>query len=583
MHAPPENELRDEGLGAGRWLLGAFIGLVALVVLWWFYFDSTALSIRNWWGRRYVPSITTAIEEENWTGAAQGIRQATRWAPNDPEVLRVAIDFGERTRADAPTMIRFLTQLEQSGEITISERCQLGRMQVLNQNLKAAYAIYDALPQAELAKRPALELLATIQQAEGLQGRAFLTQRQALLADPDDPDSVLQLALMDARSGDASLSGPARERLWPLVRGGGAHTLPAIEYLADHPKLTSEEASELLTIIEATPSTPTVIATRLRVLSAILRTNPHRRQDLLNQELQRWAGKQPATLTPLLEWLIKEKEYSRVLRIVNAKTAAAYPTALPYYVAALRGEKKWEDVKAFLSGRLDPSISRAQIRLWLADVESKLSTDPSTPRQILSSLFDESGGGERAEIAQRTAEVAEGLGFWDIARQCYAGISSHHARLATSMQLKVYDMALHELNGSAMLEASEKLRDLKKTDVIFLDRVTYLRLLLGTDLEVAQLTLDEAAALPQHHITPDRQIALSLLRALAAYRAGQISQISEHLAKVDEIDTFPPGPRAVYAGLLAVTGDAAGAFAVAELVPKVLLLPEERRFLNKAL
>ena len=583
MNAPPDNELLNEGRAATRWLLGAFVGLVAMVVLWWFYFDSTALAVKNWWGRRYVPGITTAIDAENWTGAAQDIRQATRWAPNDPEVLRVAIDFGKRTRADPQTMIRFLTQLEESGQMTISERCHLGRMQVRDQNLKAAYAIYDALPQEELSKRPALELLATIQEAEGLQGRAFLTQRKALLADPNDPDSVLQLALMDARSGDASLSGPARERLWPLVRGGGTHTLPAIEYLANHPKLTAEEASELLTVIEATPTTPTVVATRLHVLSAVLRTNPHRRQDLLNQELQRWAGKQPANLTPLLEWLINEKEYGRVLRIVNAKTAAVYPTALPYYVGALRGEKKWADIKTFLSGRLDPSISRAQIRLWLADVESKLSTDPSTPRQILSSLFDESGGGEQAEVAKRTAEVAEGLGFWDIARQCYAGISSHHARLATSMQLKVYDMALHELNGTAMLEACEKLRDLKKTDVIFLDRVNYLRLLLGTDLEVAQLALDKAAALPQHHITPDRQIALSLLRALAAYRSGQMAQISEHLAKVDEIGTFPPGPRAVYAGLLAVTGDTAGAFEVAELVPSVLLLPEERRFLDKAL
>ena len=583
MTEHPDNELLDESRAAGRWLIVGFLGLIVGGLLWWFYFDSTSRAAKDWWGRSYIPGITSDVKEENWTGAAKSIRQALRWAPNDPEVLRVAIDFGERTRSDPLTMIRFLSQLEQSGEITASERCQLGRMHVRDQNLKAAHAIYDALPQDELAKRPALEFLATIQEAEGLQGRAFLTRRKALLADPDDPESVLQLALMDARSGDASLSGPARERLWPLVRAGGAHTLPAIEYLANHRKLTSEEANELLTVIEATPTSQSAVAARLQVLSAVLRTNPHRRQDLLNQELQRWAGKQPATLTPLLEWLVSEKEYERVLRIVSAKTATTYPSTLPYYVGALRGEKKWDEIKSFLSGRLDPTISRAQVRLWLAEVESKLSTDPSTPRQILSSLLDESGGGEQAQVAQRTAELAEQLGFWDIARKCYAGISSHHPRLATSMQLKVYDMALHELNGTAMLEASEKLRDLKTTDVIFLDRVNYLRLLLGTDLEVAQLELDKAAALPQHHITPDRQIALSLLRALAAYRSGQKAQISEHLARVNEIDTFPPGPRAIYAGLLAVTGDAAGAFRVAELVPGVLLLPEERRFLDKAL
>lgn len=579
----PANDTNHEEHSTGRWLLWLFLGMLAVAVTWWFYFDSTARSLKNWWGRSYLPAVTNYIQSEDWAGAARELRLATRWAPNDPDVLRSAIDFGTRTRSDPRTMIRFLSLLEESGEITIAERCHLGRMQVHDQDLKSARAIYDSLPQEELAKRPALELLATIQNAEGLHGRAFLTQRKALLADPDDPESVLQLALMDARSGDASLSGPARERLWPIVRGGGTHTVPAIEYLANHRQLTAGEAEELLAVIESMPTSPMVIKTRLDVLSAVLRTNPHRRQDLLNQELQRWTGMQPANLPPLLAWLINEREYERVLRIVSAKTAAVYSAVLPHYIAALRGEKKWAEIKTMLASKIDPGFSRAQIRLWLAEAESKLSDDPSTPRQILSSLFDESGGGDQAEVTRRTAEVAEELGFWDIARRCYEGISSHHPELAMTMQVKVYDMALHELNGTAMLAASERLRDIKKTDVIFLDRVNYLRLLLGTDIEVAQRALDLAAEEPQHHITQDRQIALSLLRALAAYRSGQKSQIQEHLAKVHEIDTFPPGPRAVYAGLLAVTGDTAGAFRVAELVPNVLLLPEERRFLGKAL
>ncbi|MBL9133013.1 MAG: hypothetical protein JNG86_17520 [Verrucomicrobiaceae bacterium] len=480
-------------------------------------------------------------------------------------------------------MIRFLSRLEQIGEITIAERCLLGRIHVRLPDLKTAHEIYDSLPQDELSKRPALELLSAIQYAEGLHARSFLTQRQALLADPDDPDSVLQLALLDARSGDASLSGPARERLWPIVRKGGTKAIPAIEFLAQHRQLTAADAAELLTVVESLPEGPKTAAARFQVLSATTRLNPHRRQDILNQELQRWAGKPPAMMPPLLQWLVTEKEHDRVLRIVTARNAALYGALLPFYVDALRGQKKWADIKNLITGRIDPSFPRIQLRLWLAEAESQLTNDPTTPRPILNRLIDESGHGEELDVARRTAEAAERLGHWDIARRCYEGAAARHPAQEINLLLKVYDTASHETNGQAMLKASERLRALKATDVIFLDRVNYLRLVLGTDLEIAQNSLEATARLPQHHITPDRKIALALLRALAAYRSGRHDQIAPHLAEVRMIDTFPPGPRAVYAGLLAVTGDTAGAFKVAELVPSVLLLPEERRLLARAL
>jgi hypothetical protein len=144
-------------------------------------------------------------------------------------------------------------------------------------------------------------------------------------------------------------------------------------------------------------------------------------------------------------------------------------------------------------------------------------------------------------------------------------------------------MALKELNGNAMLHASEKLRDLRNTDVVFLDRVNYLRLLLGADVELALKGLDDSRSIPERHITPDRQIALSFLRALAAYRIGKLAEIPAHLASVRQMETFPPGPRAVYAGLLDLVGQQAEAYQIAEGIRSTLLLPEERLFLQRAL
>ncbi len=567
---------------SGRWLLLVLFGLVGFGFLWLMYFDSATLQMKSWWARRYIPQLQASIEKEDWSNASASLNQALRWAPKDLEILRAAIDFVKRTGSEPRSMIRFLTPLDEMGQITSAERALLGRMYVQVPDLKTAHRIYDELPEDTLRSRPTLELLAAIQKAEGLHARSFLTQRQALLADPEDPDSVLQLALLDAHSGDASLSGPARERLWPIARSGGTHSLPAIEYLSQHRQITAAEGAELLTLVESIHNNPKIEAIRFQVLSTNLRLNPHRRQELLNQEILRWNGKPASTLPPLLNWLVTERENERIFRLVSAKTASTYSSLLPHYVAALRGTKQWGNLKVLLSGKIDGAFSSTQIRIWLAEAESHLTTDQTQPRQILNTVLEESGRGEKAPIALSAAEMAEQLGFWDIAGRCYAGVAAKHPAQAITMNLKVYEMASRQLDGPAMLKAGIRLRDLKDTDVIFLDRVNYLRLLLGTDLEIANQDLERIAAQPQHHITPDRQIAISLLRALAAFRSGQLNLIAKNLAGVKQVDTFPPGPRAVYAGLLAITGDTAGAYKFAEKVPSVLLLPEERRFLSRA-
>ncbi|MBL9131305.1 MAG: hypothetical protein JNG86_08905, partial [Verrucomicrobiaceae bacterium] len=72
-----------------RWMLWTFLALGAVAVLWLLYFDRAAGQMKNWWGRGYIPDITASLEKEDWTGAARSLAQATRWAPDDAEVLRV--------------------------------------------------------------------------------------------------------------------------------------------------------------------------------------------------------------------------------------------------------------------------------------------------------------------------------------------------------------------------------------------------------------------------------------------------------------------------------------------------------------
>ncbi|MFM2166243.1 MAG: hypothetical protein RIS79_614, partial [Verrucomicrobiota bacterium] len=563
-----------------RW---SIIGLIVFGSLWWMYFENIATSVRGWWGRRYIPEARRFMAAGDWANAAHTLKDANRWAPQDVEVLRVEVDFVEETGSEPRTMIRLLSQLDEQGALTPEDLFRLGRAYVLLPEIKKARDTYDRFQPDQLTKRPALELLSAIQKAEGLAARSFLTQRQALLADPDNPQSVLDLALLDARSGDPSLSGPARERLWPIAQSGRDQAVPAIEFLAQHRLLTAQDASDLMVLAESIKDRPKAEACRFAVLSANLRLHPHEREQIVNEELRRWNGRAAANLAPLLAWLVKEKEFERVLRLVSDKTAANYSALLPHYVSALRGLGRWGQVKVFLSGRLSPSFPGVQAHIWLAEAESHLSDDPDTPRHLLNTVFDETGRGENMSTALKAAQMAEFLGYWDLSRQFFEGIAHKHAEAAQSMHLKAYEMAQKETNGAAMLRSSEELLRLKPTDVVYLDRASYLRLLLGTQIEIAVKDLNAAKDIPAHRITPDRHVALAFLRALAAFREARYNDIAPELARVKSYDTFPAGARAVYAGLLAITGNQSGAYQIAEKIPVTLLLSEERRFLARAL
>jgi hypothetical protein len=586
MSTNPDKRLSEDEIAeqtSSHILRWSAIGLIVFAVLWWMYFENIATGVKGWWGRRYIPEVQRFIKVEDWANAARALNDANRWAPQDPDVLRVAVDFVEKTGAEPRTMIRFLSQLDEKGLLTPEELSKYGRAYVNLPDIKKAHDTYDRFKSDELTKRPALELLSAIQKAEGLAARSFLTQRQALLADPENPDAILDLALLDARSGDPSLSGPARERLWPIARSGGEQAIPAIEFLAQHRLLTAQDANDLMVLVESIKDNPKAEACRFEVISANIRLHPHERERIVNDELRSWNGRPAAHLPPLLDWLAKEKEFERLLLLVSDKTAASYSAILPHYVTALRGLGRWGQVKVFLSGRLDPSFPAVQARIWLAEAESHLSDDPTTPRHLLNTVFDETGRGESMGAALKSAEMAEFLGYWDLSRRFYEGVATKHAGAAQSMYLKVYEMAQKEANGAAMLRSSEQLLRLKPTDVVYLDRASYLRLILGTDIEIAVKDLNATKDVPAHHITPDRHVALAFLRALAAYREARYDDIAPELARVKSYDTFPAGARAVYAGLLAITGNQSGAYQIAEKVPVTLLLPEERRFLARAL
>jgi len=397
----------------------------------------------------------------------------------------------------------------------------------------------------------------------------------------DDPESLRQLAAIDLVSNDPARRNAMSERLWQLSRTDSPVSLTAIELLSKFKDLTVPQCDELFRMVEAVPTADNRSeAARFSMLSARLRLSPQLRDEVIAQEIMRWKDRTPSQTVPLVNWLVNEREFSRILRLVPAQTAARYTDLLPAYVDALRGTSKWQELDTFVTtGGIDPAFPVQKIRLWQVETQHHLRPDPQRSRQILLRIYEEAGRGDDLATTLAAGSLAEQLNQWDLAERCYAAIIAKHAKARQPLLPRLYQMTAYQHNGPGMLSASAQLLELKPESTQLLSQKLYLQLLLGIDLELAQSQLQnvlQAAA--------ERTDMMHLLQALAAFREGQMEAAHSPLSQVTHPEDFNAGMRAVYAALLKLSGgDAGKVFRLVERIPTALLLPEENRFLQRAL
>ncbi len=548
----------------------------------WFAYPHFAKFTKQWLARRHLPELRQHLKDQNWQLAAASMRDARRWAQDDPEVIRACLEFNASIGGDPRSTISLIRQLQETGAATGDDLALMGQMHARLGEVSKARDIYDRLPAETRQNRHGLELHASLLRADGLHAEAFKAQREALLSSPEDPESMLQLAAMDLSSNDPSRRSAMRERLWQMARSGSPVSLAAIELLATSKELTVPQADELLQIVETTPAaTARRESARLILLSTRMRLSPYLRADIIDQEITRWKDRPPAQTTPLVAWLAQEKEYARIMRMVPAQTAARYTDLLPSYVDALRGEEKWQDLNKLLtSGGIDSAFSAQKIRLWQVEVQIHLHADPAPARQTLMRIFEEAGRGDDLTTTLQAGTLAEKLNQWDLAQNCYQAIANKHSHTQEAMLAKVYQMAEYQHDSPGMLKICARLLALKPESTPLLGQKLYLQLLLGVDIEIAQQELSRWSK-PDGVSRTDRQ---NLLLAFAAYRQGQSDVMRETVSHVSKPETLPAGERAVYAALLKQTGgDAGKVFRLIERISPALLLPEEKIFLQRAL
>lgn len=581
MHTPPESDLQNSAPPRSdlRWLLLFCSAMLLAGAVIWLGYPHAVRLYKDWRTHRTLAPFQEHLDKQQWAAAAAVLREARRLAPGDAAVVRASLDFIARRgqNSDPRGTIGLVQQLVQVGKATPADLALMGKMHLmLNEQTKAQKA-YDRLTGADRQTREAQELLADILDFQGEHERAAAVRREALKDHLDEPGTLRQLAILDLQDSSSDRRNAMRSRLWDLARGAGPTRLVAVDLLAQTGTLTAPQAEELRGIVVAAKGDD---AARLRVISAQMRISPQLRESLINEELQTWKKRPPAQTTPLIAWLAAEGEHRRILGLVPPALAAKFTDLLPFYVNALRHEEKWPELASYLTtGKIDPAFSKSQIFIWQTEARARLDGDPAPPRQMMERLMEEAGRGEDFPLTVKTAELAEHLGQWDLARRYYGFAAEKNALGRPSMLVKVYEMADHEHDGPGMLAACSELVALNPENLSALRQKLYLQALLGMELETSQPRMSQTGK-PRSPKDTDQQL---LTDALFAFRRGEMPAVREAVVKIADPTVLPVGHRAVYGGLLKVSGgDPAAVYRILEKLPPALLLPEEKKFAQRA-
>lgn len=550
------------------WIMGVLFGLG---MLYWWVGEQTLRWGRSLVAGHYAQLVQQNIKQKDWAAAGRNIGLARSWLVTDPAVLRAYADLLIATGSDPVSLLQVLKSLDAQQKATPDDRLRISQIFIALGHIDSARAEYDKLPPEQRETRGGLELLSDLLRAEGHISESEKLLRRALAMAPEDPSSRLRLAILDHENSFPEIQARSRQVLWEIAQEQDNNALRALEFLSSQTHLNGQEAEKLLTLIEAHPGALTRL--RYAALSARLRARPQDRETLLAQEIERIRGQGVEALAPALQWLLVEHEPAQVVALLPDDLPLKSAQLLHPYLLAMGELHRWKEIETLLTSPKPLPVSRTFIHLWRARAAEKLGSGIEAIRHHLESAFAQTGRGADEAAARTTAEVAEQMGQWDLAAQYYQETALLQPLAQGPLMEKVYEMAMRGRDTGAAVKAAHQLADLHPENRVYTQRALYLNLMAGLDIEVTRLRLDQESS-PQ---------AYPLLRALAAYRLGDLEQVRHHLAHITDPDDLPAGQRAAHAGLLSVCGDLGAAYQLAETIPSPLLLPEEMRFLRRAL
>lgn len=552
------------------------VGVFSLLV---FKFDLERLRGSTY----FISKARQAVASQDWGTAVSAMQHVQGTDRDGPEFLRVVADYLEATQSEPALLDSILSKLEAMGLMQPADYLWACRLQLATRKIDQARKALDRIPAQMRSGVEALKLSIVILNEEGRLSEAAAEEAKLIQLFPNDPEVILRVATRDLEGTFPEFQQAALKKLWALAEQPSDVGLNAIQVLSERVELTLAEATRLLDLADKQPGiTP---GERLRVVSVILKLDPAHRGKLIDAEIARYHSKDLKILAQLASWLAQEKEYDRLMLVASSSPLVSKDELLqtaeifPMIALGLAEQARWSDLMDLLKqGKKPLPVPKARAAAWRALATRNLEPeDTRETRFHLEEALREGNAEKNHSAVFETARLAEDWGMPDLALKAYEALAVPGSKQEQGMLEKCLQMAVLLKDSAAQLRLAERLASLMPSNLLLTHRRDYLKLLLGTDIETTTLAGD----LPSD--SSDAHSIRKLLEALRAYRLHDQTLAFTIIRSVQNTGEMSTGERAVYAGILAESGETRKAYDLAEQIRPELLLHEEISFLNKAL
>ena len=566
------------------------VSILALIGIGFLLAPTVLHAVHGWQSRKHAKLAFALIDQEKWREARDEASTAYQLRPTEPLAMRAvarllsrvgqgdALAFWKNLAAAAP-----LTRQDYRDECDIALRTNdlaiaNDAAEHLLQNVDGNPAAADFILAAEVAIRRR-----QFDKAIDLAGKVF-NDSGAAKRDQLRANIVLEEALRNSGGVSAAEGLKIDKRLVDIATGGDQVSLDALTALTQRflvAQGTEKDSfpisvGELVKRIDGHP----LAKSEQKLLAADLEIslNPDQREQIEQRTIDRWNNGSNEELLALGVWLYRHGDYQREIDAIPLERAVQTRELFLQHVDALGALNRWDDIRKILENErfpLDPVVQHMYLARCFAQQGEQQGADNNWQRAI------EDAAGDSSKLLT-LGDYAERNGALEVATTAYnaaatvqpksrpAQVGRLRCVFATGDTKRVHGILVELLKiwpNDTGLQNDEAYTHLL---ILPPDTKSDAPELRSIETLATKLVRDEPASLPHRTL-----LALTMLKqnrpysALALYRDLSVP----HTA-------VSPSSLAVYAAVLAASGQPEPAKTEAEKIALDKLLPEERELIK---
>ncbi len=412
---PPSTQARKRRrVGSSRKALIVFVGIpllgIAAVLAQKFGYPR----FKQYRGRQLAAEASALLVAGKTNEAVVSLKAANRFAPNDPQVVRLRAQY--LFRINPVAALPDWQILAALGKATLEDKINFLETSVALHRADVSALLLTELAQAQSTNSRILRLGITHLTETGFQDRAVGLARYAFSQDPLDLTNQFTLGSLLIGNTNSPLAGQGLALLTDVARVPGPLQTPAISRLVNSGQMKSGQIPELLAILDLNLGN---ITNNISALTLRWQARTNERPEIAAKAKSQLAAESSTTNSILLASWLLPRDPAGLLEVLPEDRALLDQVLGVHHGEALAQTGKWQDLAAFLrkSEHRIPEPSHLILRARLAAVEGRI---PDAENLLLGA----------ADISSRNpdaliyiARIAEEIALPDIAIRIWTRIS----------------------------------------------------------------------------------------------------------------------------------------------------------------